>query len=152
MRILNLKEARHYGSSRYVDWVKQHLHVLQQRIEVLNRAKKEQGFGDWKEACSWALEQFDAERYGCEEVFLFSQDLTFEQAMQAIEDLTEVFGKPFVETQFKEKIYTWNTGIAKNFTLQVFSAEHGTLEYDTFMILFHDFALNPENILSKSYD
>ena len=150
---MNLFEARYAGSSVYIDYVKKSIAEITERVDAI--AKQRDQFKDSNEACAWALDTYEEARgYGCEEVFMFSKNYGLEESRQAVEDLEKEFGKASVSHDFHEEINTWGSesrGIPNDFTVQVFTTRDDGLDLDPFIIVFHDFGIDPSRIMSSNY-
>ena len=141
MRILNLTEARYYGSSQYVDFVEK------SRRELINRAKfveTHRGVyrsNEWKKMGALLCKKY-GER-AVEEVFIDSQNLKFDQVANALSDLTEKYGQPSTDNM-PEVLHTWNLG--NEIAAQLYENEDD-LNNPPFIIVWHDFGMDPESIV-----
>ena len=144
MRFTNLFEARHYGSSKYVDFTKKSLYEIKQRVSAVYA----KNFERVDDACRWIETQTDP-RLGCEEFFIESLNLDPSEVDKAVEDLTKEYGQPHLDSLF-EKVYTWSQ--RDNFTIQIFEypgedpRQPGSRP---FIIVFHDYGMALDDIIIK---
>ena len=149
MRFTNLFEARHIGASRYITFVEQAKVTINKRVNAVNAHRHE--FNDWKEACEWVSKTFDLQG-ACESSFIESEDMSVKEAQQAVNDFTERYGNPSIDTQFQEHIYTW--WFPNDIALQVFTADNDDIAQklfasSPFMIVYHGYGMDPTQIISS---